>query len=244
MRLASLLVVGLLASASAAGAQMIVDPPEDQHPARDDSTVEKMLSDAERDRAAAQTNSRKSRVALEQWAGCLARKNPDETRRVLSMDSTAPAYDRALMMLSQEDKSCMKARGKLQASGLLFAGELAEALIEEGPVPLGSRLAKAATQPAASTYSFSDRLAMCLVRSVPDQVAAIFPTTRDSREESAAIGALNTPAQMCATVARSPVDLAGKAAGKPRPMSISPAALRAMVATAALRSVANGGERS
>ena len=92
---------------------------------------------------------------------------------------------------------------------------------------MNALLGRAAAGNAAPTYSFTDRVAMCMVRSAPDQVAALFATAPASAEETAAIAALGTPAQLCA-----------RAAQATRPLSISPVGLRAMLATAAYRSIA------
>jgi hypothetical protein len=226
VKFAATLAASVLASASAVGAQMIVDPPVDQHPARDDATVEKMLSDAERDRVAGQSNDMMSRVEHAKLAGCLASKNPRETARVLAMDFTTATYNRALRMLAEEDRDCVDFRGALRTGNLLFAGELAEALVEQRNEPVANALAQAATAPATTSFSFTDRVAICVVRSVPSDVAKLFATERNSTEESAALEMLTTPLGLCA-----------KAAEAKKPLSINPAGLRAMLASAAFRSV-------
>ena len=48
---------------------------ESEHPAQDDTKLDKMLDRAERDRAAGHLNSHDARVALEKWAGCIARRS-------------------------------------------------------------------------------------------------------------------------------------------------------------------------
>lgn len=169
-----------------------------------------------------------ARMELGKWAGCIARKNPGETARVLRMDFTTGSYNRAIRMLSESDKSCVTFRGTLRSAGLLFAGELAEAMLESGSSPLAGRLARAAGMPSAQTYSFTDKVAMCVVRSVPDDVSALFATERGSAEETAKLEALATPMGMCA-----------KAAEAHKPISVNPAGLRAMLATASYRSVAS-----
>ena len=121
----------------------------------------------------------------------------------------------------------------LRSANLLFAGEVAEALLEKSGAPVASQLAKAAAGTAPSGFSLTDKMAICVVRSVPDQVAAVFATERDSAEETATISALAAPAQMC-----------GKAVGATKPVAISPAGLRAMLATAAFRSIRTAGAAS
>jgi hypothetical protein len=211
---------------SAAVAQTAGESPIDNLPARDDASTEKMLETAERDRIAARANDDESRTVLADWAGCLARANPGEAGRVLSMDFTSSGYQRAFVMLTDEDKQCRKLRGSLRTSRLLLAGELAEALIERGGTPIGNALAKAAAMPATPAFSFTDRVAICVVRSAPGDVATLFSTARNSAEENTAVQALAVPMGLCA-----------KAAEARKPLSINPAGLRAMLATAAYRSV-------
>ena len=222
-RLAALATAAFLLTGTAAKAQS-EGQEIDNMPARDDASTEKMLKDAERDRGFAMSD-RVSRTALESWAGCVARKNPAESRRVLTMDFTTPTYGRALRMLSEEDKACIGFRGTLRSAGLLFAGELAETLLEQD-TSLAANLARAAAAPAVPSFSFTDKVAICVVRSVPGDVAALFATARDSAEESAALQALAVPMGLCA-----------RAAQATKPLSINPAGLRAMLATAAFRSV-------
>lgn len=168
-----------------------------------------------------------ARRELERWAGCIARKNPREAARVLTMDFTSGAYGRAMRMLSEGDKGCVEFRGALRTGGLLFAGEMAETLLETDPAPLDRRLALAAAAPATKAYSFTDKVAICVVRSVPSEVSKLFATARGSAEETAALNALATPMGLCA-----------KAAKARQQLVINPIGLRAMLATASYRSVA------
>jgi hypothetical protein len=168
-----------------------------------------------------------SRRALESWAGCIARSGPGEAGRVLSMDFTTKTYDRALTLLADGGKNCVGwGSGTLRSAGLLFAGEMAEALIETSKEPVRNRLARAAAAPATKAFTIPDKMAICVVRSVPDQVAVLFASERGSQEETGALDTLAAPVAICA-----------KAAEIERPLSISPAALRAMLATAAYRSI-------
>jgi hypothetical protein len=188
-------------------------------------------SDQERQMRAAGAFDKSSdpaaRLELEKWAGCVARKNPGEAARVLTMDFTTNAYGRALRMLSQDDRDCIGFRGSLRSAGLLFAGEMAETLLERDTAPLVSRLAKAGTVEATPAYSFTDKVAICVVRSVPNDIAALFATSRNSAEETASLNALAQPMAMCA-----------RAAQATKPIAVNPAGLRAMLATASFRSVA------
>jgi hypothetical protein len=209
------------------------EPGASEHPAQDDAKLDKTLERAERDRAAAKPNDHAARVALEKWAGCIARRSQGEATRILTMDFTTPAYTRAQKMLAQDSGTCIRDNSSLRGDGLLFAGEMAEALLENGSVPIGTALAKAAGGPVTSGFSFTDKVAICVARSVPNDVAALFATARDSAAETSAINALATPMGMCATAAKAR-----------KPLSISPAGLRAMLATATFRSIHSAGSAS
>lgn len=207
-------------------AQTASENDRDDLPARNDSSMEKMLERAEYDRMDARANDKVSRLALEQWAGCVARSRSGEATRVLTMDFKSPTYSRAMLMLSQESKDCVKFRGTLRAGGLLFAGEMAEALLEQpGEAPV-TRLARAAAGPETPSFSFTDKVAICTVRSAPDDAANLFATARDTAEENAALQKMSAIMGLCA-----------RAANAQKPLSINPAGLRAMLATAAFRSV-------
>jgi hypothetical protein len=219
-----------LALALSAGpllAQTAAENDREDIPARNDVSVEKMLDRAEDDRMAARANDKISRVALEQWAGCVARSNPGEASRILTMDFTSPRYSRAMQGISQESRTCIQFRGTLRSGGLLFAGEMAEALLERGDESPRSALAQAAAAPAPNAFSFTDKIAICSVRSSPDDVAALFATARDSVEEATALSKISATMGLCA-----------RAADAKKPLSINPAGLRAMLATAAFRSIA------
>lgn len=223
-----------LALAAPAAAQ--VEPSQAPNlPAANDSSLEQSLKDAERDRASAKLNDHEARMALQHYGACVAGSATGEARRVIAMDFTTPTYRKALRLLSDDAaKFCSDkafGTGVLRSANLLFAGEVAEALIEKSGTPVSVQLGKAAAGTAPTGYSLTDKMAICVVRSVPDQVATVFATERDSGAETAAIAALSTAAQMC-----------GKAVNATKPISVSPAGLRAMLATAAFRSVtaANG----
>jgi hypothetical protein len=74
-------------------------------------------------------------------------------------------------------------------------------------------------------------MALCVVRSVPDDIARLFATEVGSDAEAQALRALEVRARACAQ-------------GGPR-LTIAPAGLRAMFATASFRTVAgNAAEAS
>lgn len=162
--------------------------------------------------------------AIQQFGGCVADASTDKARATLASDFRTPGYRRAMDQLVEANRNCPSFRGytRLRASRLLFAGAMAERLVERDGLSVNRELAKAAGKPAASTYSSTDSGAMCVVRSVPDDVARLFATDVASDAEKAAADALQPAMAACLKTQRVEVTTDG---------------LRAMLATAAFRSI-------
>ena len=171
-----------------------------------------------------------ARDELHAYSACVAENSPTLAAETLRRDFTSRRYRNALLQLVRNNETCFRRRAAraraLRSSGLPFAGSLAEHLIARDSAPLNVRLARAATGPAPQPYSVTDRMALCVVRSVPDDVARLLATAVGSGEEEAALRALDLPVQVCAR-------------GGPR-LALAPAAIRAMLATAAFRTVSGG----
>jgi len=162
--------------------------------------------------------------AIQQFGGCVADASTAKARTTLASDFRSPGYRRAMDQLVEANRNCPSFRGytRLRASRLLFAGAMAERLVERDGLSVNRELAKAATKPAASTYSPTDVGAMCVVRSVPDDVARLFATDVATDAEKAAADALQPTFASCLKTQRVEVTTDG---------------LRAMLATAAFRSI-------
>lgn len=167
--------------------------------------------------------SARAREVMHEFGRCAAQRSPDMAARTLSMNFTSTAYRNAMSQLSRNNEGCLDGARRMRGAGLLFAGALAEGLLDRGEAPLNARLARAATGAATPAYSPSDRVAICVVRSVPDQVATLFDTAPASDGEEAAMQQLLPAFEMCA---QGGPQVRGNEAG-----------LRAMLATAAFRSV-------
>jgi hypothetical protein len=165
----------------------------------------------------------RARIAIQSYGSCAASRSGRAADEVLRRDFTTRQYQQALQVLSRNNQDCFRRRGRMRSSNLLFAGSMAEYLIEQSPEALNARLARAASRPAVPAFSPSDRMAGCIVRSVPDDVARLFATEVASAAEAAAAQALAPVAAQC------------NAGG--RPIQTSPAGLRAMLATAAFRTL-------
>lgn len=170
---------------------------------------------------------------IQRFGACIANASTAKAATTLAGDFRTPAYRRAIDQLVDANRLCPESRGwyRMRASRLLLAGAIAERLIERDGRPLNIELAKAAARPAASTYSPTDSAAMCVVRSVPDDVAKLFASDVASDGEKAAADAVQPVMARCLNNPQVQISIDG---------------LRAMLATAAFRSIhsANAATRS
>lgn len=162
--------------------------------------------------------------AAQQFGACVADASTAKASATLAQDFRTPAYRRAIDQLVEANRLCPSFRGytRLRVSRLLFAGAVAERLLERDGKPVNVALAKAAAGPAASSYAPTDTAAVCVVRSTPDEVGKLFATEVATPEEAAMAKALQPVMARCLSN---------------RPIEISTDGLRAMLATAAFRSV-------
>ncbi len=170
----------------------------------------------------AKPSTPEARIEVARYGACIADASASKAAATLNQDFRTVAYRNALRQLYERNRDCFQRRGRMRSSPLLVAGAIAERLLIRGGEPLGKRLALAAARPAVATYAPSDAAAVCVVRSDPDGVAKLFASALASQDEAVALTALRP--------------LAGRCAG--RAMEISDEGLRAILATAAFRSVA------
>lgn len=169
--------------------------------------------------------SAEARERMVDFARCVVRASPDKAHSALTRDFRTTAYRQELRVLAANNRSCM-AKGGMRATGLPFAAAMAEALLEQGDGPLNVRLVRAAPTDAP-TFAPSDAVAMCVARSDPDGVAALFATRPASHDEAKASAALGLAVGKCTPPAVK-VDLA-------------PFGLRSILATASYRLLAAAG---
>ena len=170
-----------------------------------------------------QSSSRNARVQMQRFAACVADHSSEKAARTLAMDFRSVTYRSALRNLSSANAGCFPYRGKMRSGSLLFAGGMAERLMQRDSRPLNVRLARAATQSAPPARSPTDAIAICVVRSAPDETARLFATEVASDAETEAAKALGLAVKLCSQ-------------GQP-PLEANVEALRAMLATAAYRNV-------
>jgi hypothetical protein len=173
-----------------------------------------------------QSSSPAARKQMQAYGACVADGSPDKSARTLSTDFRTPDYRAALLTLNRNNLDCSRLlprRSRMRSSSLLFAGAMAERLMARDPAPLNVRLAKAAMLPAPPFRSPTDVIAMCVVRSAPDETARLFATEVASEAEAQAVKALDLAVKLCSR-------------GRPA-LQINTEGLRAMLATAAFRNV-------
>ena len=164
-----------------------------------------------------------ARVAIQGFGACVARRSVGTASEVLNRDYRTREYQQGLRVLSRNNEDCFRRRGRMRSHNLLFAGAIAEQLVEQGTEPLNVRLARAAAQPVPPAFSPIDRVALCVVRSTPDDVGRMFATEVVSEAERNEIRALRRVVELCNRTGR--------------PLAVSDAGLRAILATAAFRAV-------
>lgn len=194
-------------------------------------TFEDNFELGERQRTEQQMSTPEARRVMAAYGQCAAELQPGEARRVLSMDFTQSRYRTALRMLSDDaQRQCARdsvGRGsQMRGANILFAGAMAEALIEAEPAPLNARLAGRGGS-GVKSYSASDGVAMCLALSLPDQVGTLFASEPGSADEVAAGASLVEAMPACAQVLGIDAKVEATLPG-----------LRAMIATAAYRLLA------
>jgi len=165
-----------------------------------------------------------ARQTLARYAACVAEKSPDKVSDLLTQDFRQTSYGNGLRNLVRANELCARQVGtrgeRLRGQNLPFAAALAEAMMAREAVPLKARLAKAATGKEAATFAPSDKVAMCVARSTPDEVAALFATEVGSDVETQAATKLLPVVKLCAQDVKLETSVAG---------------LRSIVATASFR---------
>jgi len=162
-------------------------------------------------------------IAAHDFGACVADASAVVATELLTRDFTSRAYDRGLRRLTSSNRECFERRGSMRAGSLPIAGAIAERLIERGREPVNVQLARAALRPATPGFSPTDRAAICVVRSVPDDVARFFATDPTGQAEAEAADTLRP--------------VLGACLGSEHPVEATAAGMRAILATAAFREI-------
>ncbi|MBL8651479.1 MAG: hypothetical protein JNL35_13890 [Sphingopyxis sp.] len=171
-----------------------------------------------------------ARQTLARYAVCVAAKSPDKVADLLTQDFRETSYGNGLRNLVRANEGCARQVGsrgeRLRGQNLPFAAALAEAMMAREAAPLNARLAKAASGKEAPTFAPSDKVAMCVARSSPDEVAKLFATDPGSAEEHRIAEQLMPVVNLCSGPTKLETNVVG---------------LRSIVATASFRLLAAQG---
>jgi hypothetical protein len=133
------------------------------------------------------------RLILLNFARCVAERMPERARALLAADYRTGAYQASMRRLAVGRSHCLPGgSGRLRFSGVLFAGNLAEAFLA-GTRSHGALAERVALNPAAAPLPARDQsevMALCVVRAAPDDTETLLGTGHGSAEEAAALRAL------------------------------------------------------
>jgi hypothetical protein len=130
--------------------------------------------------------------AMHNFAGCLADTTPRGAEEVLALDPRSPEYEKRINQFSSghADSRCLG--GRIQYSGVLLAGGMAERLLTEK--------VKADQFPALVAYdsgrapiearNIMELMSICVLRAEPAKTYAIFATDPASPDEAHAMQAI------------------------------------------------------
>ena len=158
-------------------------------------------------------------AAMHAFGKCAAQRGPKDVTYLLDQDVRSGGYNQSLKGLAKKQASCSGAASV--AGGPLFAGVLAEELLEYGRTmkQVAGLIGKAPKKPVSGKDA-TENAALCAVRANPGGVAQLLAQPYSAKEENAALKALAPAFNGC---------LKGKKLGA------SGTALRSVIALAAFR---------
>ncbi len=129
--------------------------------------------------------------AMVNFGQCVARFTPAGARKVLAMDFRTKEYSQAIDRLASGHSRCAPG-SRIGFNGVLFAGALAEAMLEAEtrPEALPARIARHPARAPIEARSPVETMALCTALEAPQAVAGLFATVPASPEEAAAVQGL------------------------------------------------------
>ena len=134
-------------------------------------------------------------VALRNFALCSVERSSDGAANLLSMEVGSAQYNKALRRFAKGHDYCA-ARSRLSFGGLLFAGDLAEALLltrYRGAAAFSSL----ASQPNRAPRSLLEEVGACVARQRPEAIRALVAADPASEAERAALKATGDVLAAC-----------------------------------------------
>ena len=172
--------------------------------------------------AQSQADQRFAVAKLHHFARCAVESRGTQVLQLLRMDYRAADYDTRMRREIERNHACL-GFGRLRFSMMLFAGAIAEILVERAPggVAASLRTPIHPSLPPLVAHSEADAMALCAARAAPDASALLLASNPMSAEETAAVGALLPGLQTCLVSGAN--------------VKLNPAAVRALIALAAWR---------
>ena len=135
-------------------------------------------------------------AAMHAFGHCAAQRGPKDVTYLLDQDVRSGGYNQALKAMAKKQASC--AGSASAAGGPLFAGILAEELLEYGRTPkqVAGLIGKAPKKPVGGKDA-TENAALCAVRANPGGVAQLLAQPYSAKEENAALKALAPAFNSC-----------------------------------------------
>jgi hypothetical protein len=138
--------------------------------------------------------------AMHNFGACVVRMTPAGAEEVLAMDFRTDEYREKLSRLAKGHDRCTRPRTELRFNGVLFAGAMAEALLEEPGRRVLTRLSAAEDLAApVAARSPLEAMALCGVITRPAAVGRLLESDVASDKEAEAIEALSPTLSACLT---------------------------------------------
>jgi len=137
---------------------------------------------------------------LDRFSRCVAQRQANPSAALLAMDFRAEGYESGLRRLAQGNRGCAPL-GRLAFGGVLFAGGMAEALLQRSgaSMDVAARTALDPARPPLQARDENELMGICTVRAAPALVQGLLATEVASPEEAAAIRALMPQVGQCLT---------------------------------------------
>lgn len=164
--------------------------------------------------------------AIHNFAACVVDRNDRGPVALLAMDPQSPAYRQAMSKLAKGFDYCAIGH-EIRFNGVLFAGGLAERMIENSmrPASMTAALAYDPARPAVVARDDADAIALCVARTAPAGTAALFATEPATPDEERALKALGPTLVGCVSAGQQ--------------LKVNRPGLRAIIAISAFRLIQN-----
>jgi hypothetical protein len=138
--------------------------------------------------------------AMHNFGACVGRTTAAGAEEVLALDFRTDEYREKLSRLAKGHDRCTRPRTELKFNGVLFAGAMAEALLEEPGRRVLTRLSAAEDLAApVAARSPLEAMALCGVITRPAAVGRLLESDVASDKEAEAIEALSPTLSACLT---------------------------------------------